>query len=110
VPFNDKLYRPAILFRLCRRHAAFNAVDVAPSLMHAPSRTQARALQVVPSFFVQGMMYAYHNTESDFGTLGVTATLCGTETALAQHTAALPSMKTIGTPAAPAERATPNSE
>jgi hypothetical protein len=72
VPFNDKLYRQAILFRL-----------------QTPCGVQCSRRRTF---------------------IGVTATLCGTETALAQHTAALPSMKTIGTPAAPAERATPNSE
>jgi hypothetical protein len=38
-----------------------------------------------------------------FGILAVTATLCGAQTALAQNAAAPPSMKTIGTPTAPAK-------
>ncbi len=38
-----------------------------------------------------------------FGMLAVTATLCGADTALAQNAAAPSSMKTIGTPSAPAK-------
>jgi len=58
-------------------------------LQCAPSRAQAQMLQVVPSFFcTRNDVMRVTTLNQIFGMLTATATLCGTETALAQNAAA----------------------
>jgi hypothetical protein len=60
-------------------------------------------LQAVVDFAKWNVVMGITSLNQIFGILVITATLYGPEAAIAQHAAAPPFMKTIGTPSAPAQ-------